>query len=283
VLRHYIAPGHFQTLGIPLLQGRAFTPTDTAEAPRVTVISATAARRFWPDGDAIGQRVWFGGGSNFDSPERAATIVGVVGDVAYQPFDRAANFASFYTPYTQFTYAPRAVFVRTAQEPMSVLPDIRRAVASVDPELAVQDPRPLEEMLRASWARQRLDTALFSGFGLTALGLAASGIFAVLAYSVSTRRREFGIRIALGARSRRIVWHVLVEGMAFPIVGLAAGIAASRALTRLLQLSLYQTSPLDPGVFLSMTAVLVAAAVAAGLVPAWRATRADPVESLRSE
>ena len=283
VLRHYIAPGHFQTLGVPVLQGRTFTPADTADAPRVTVISATAARRFWPDGDAIGQRVWFGGGSNFDSPERAATIVGIVSDVAYQPFDRAANFASFYTPYTQFTFASRAVFVRTTQDPVSALPDIRRAVAAVEPELALQDPRPLDEMLRASWARQRLDTALFSGFGLTALGLAASGIFAVLAYSVSTRRREFGIRIALGARSRRIVWHVLVEGMAFPIAGLVVGIAASIALTRLLQLSLYETSPLDPGVFLSMTAVLVAAAVAAGLIPAWRATRADPVESLRSE
>ena len=283
VLRHYIASGHFQTLGIPVLQGRAFTATDTADAPRVAVISATAARRFWPDGDAIGQRVWFGGGSNFDSPERAATIVGIVGDVAYQPFDRSANFASFYTPYTQFTFPSRAVFVRTTQDPMSALPDIRRALAAVEPELALQDPRPLEEMLRASWARQRFDTALFSGFGLTALALAASGIFAVLAYSVSTRRREFGIRIALGARSRRIVWHVLVEGMAFPIAGLIAGIAASIALTRLLQLSLYETSPLEPGVFLSMTAVLVGAAIAAGLVPAWRATRADPVESLRSE
>jgi len=283
VLRHYVAPGHFRTLGIPVIQGRAFTEADTAEAARVAVVSTTAARRFWPNGDAIGQRVWFGGGSNFDSPERSALVVGIVGDVVYQPFDRRANFASFYTPYTQFTYASRAVFVRTTQDPAAALTDIRRAVATVDPELALQDPRPLDDLLRASWARQRFDTVLFSGFGLTALGLAASGIFAVLAYSVSTRRREFGIRIALGARSRRIFWLVLVEGMAFPIAGLLVGIAASLALTRVLQLSLYETSPLDPGVFLSMTAVLVVAAIAAGVVPAWRATRADPIESLRSE
>jgi putative ABC transport system permease protein len=283
VLRHYVAPAHFQTLGIPVLQGRTFTAADTADAPRVAVISATASSRFWPNGDAIGQRVWFGGGSTFDSPDRSAVIVGIVGDVAYQPFDRTANFTSFYTPYTQFTYASRAVFVRTVQDPMATLADIRRAVATVDPDLALQDPRPLEDVLRASWARQRRDTALFSGFGLTALFLAASGIFAVLAYSVGTRRREFGIRIALGARSRRIVWLVLAEGMAFPAAGLVVGIAASVALTRVLQLSLYETSPLDARVFLSMTGLFAAAAIAAGLIPAWRATRADPVELLRSE
>ncbi len=283
VLRHYVAPGHFQTLGIPVLQGRVFSDADTADAPRVTVISATAARRFWPGGNAIGQRVWFGGGSSFDSPDRSALIVGIVGDVAYQPFDRTANFTSFYTPYRQFTYAARAVFVRTAQDPMAALADVRRAVATVEPDLALQDPRPLDELLRGSWARQRRDTAWFSGFGLTALGLAASGIFAVLAHSVGARRREFGIRIALGAQSRGIVWLVLVEGMAFPIAGLIVGLTVSLALSRVLRLSLYETSPLDPSVFVSMSVLLVVSAAAAGLIPAWRATRADPVESLRSE
>src|SRR5262245_57626694 len=117
VLRHYVAPDHFRTLGIPVLLGRPFTAADTADAPRVAVISETAAHRFWPRGDAIGQRVWFGGGSNFNSPERSALIVGIVGDVAYQPFDRRANLASFYTPFAQFTFPSRAVFVKTAQEP----------------------------------------------------------------------------------------------------------------------------------------------------------------------
>jgi putative ABC transport system permease protein len=284
VLRHYVAPDHFRTLGIPVLQGRAFTAADTAEAPRVAVISATAAHRFWPDGDAIGQQVWFGGGSSFDAPERAARIVGIVGDVAYQPFDRPANFASFYTPYTQFTYPSRAVFVRTVQEdPMAALADVRRAVASIDPELALQDPQPLAGHLRASWARQRLDVTVFSGFGLAALGLASSGIFAVLAYSVGTRRREFGIRIALGARTRRIVWLVLGEGMSFPVAGMLVGLAASLVLTRLLRSSLYEISPLEPRVFLLVAAVLTAAALVASLIPAWRATTADPVESLRAE
>jgi putative ABC transport system permease protein len=284
VLRHYVAPGHFRTLGIPVVQGRAFTAADSADAPRVAIISETAARRFWPKGDALGQRVWFGGGSTFDSPDRSARIVGIVGDVAYDPFDRRANFASFYTPYTQFTYPSRAVFVRTIQDdPMAVLADVRRAVASVDPELALQDPQALAGQLRASWARQRLDTTLFSGFGLSALGLAASGVFAVLAYSVSTRRREFGIRIALGARTGRIVWLVIGEGMVFPVAGLLAGLAASLALTPLLRSSLYETSPLEPRVFLVVAAVLTGAALVASLVPAWRATKANPVESLRAE
>jgi putative ABC transport system permease protein len=283
VNRHYVAPDHFRTLGIPVLQGRVFTPADNASAPSVAVISDSAARTFWPDGDAIGKRVWFGGGSRFDSPERSVTIVGIVGDVTYQPFDRPANAVSFYTPYLQFTYPSRAVFVRTAQDPMAALPDLRRAVATVDPDLALQDPRPLEEQLRASWARQRFDTALFSGFGLTALGLAVSGLFAVLAYSVGTRRREFGIRIALGARSTRIVRLVLGEGMVFPIVGIVIGLLASMSLTKLLRSSLYETSPVEPRVYLSMAALLLAAAAVASLIPALRATRADPAGSLRAE
>lgn len=281
--RHYVAPDHFRTLGIPVLQGRVFTAADSEDAPNVSVISESASRIFWPDGDAIGKRVWFGGGSRFDSPERSVTIVGIVGDVTYQPFDRPANAVSFYTPYMQFTYPSRAVFVRTSQDPMAALPDVRRAVATVDPDLALQDPRPLEEQLRASWARQRFDTALFSGFGITALGLAVSGLFAVLAYSVGTRRREFGIRIALGARSTRIVRLVLGEGMVFPIVGIVVGLLASMSLTKLLQTSLYETSPVEPRVYLTMAAVLLAAAAVASLIPALRATRADPAGSLRAE
>ena len=283
VLRHYIAPDHFKTLGIPIVHGRAFTAGDTAESLGVAVISETAARTFFPRGDAIGQRVWFGGGSNFNSIERSAVIVGIVGDVAYQPFDRRANFASFYTPFTQFTYPARAVFVKTSQDPMSALADVRRAVATVDPELALQDPRLLADQLRLSWARQRLDTALFSGFGLAALALAASGIFAVLAYSVRTRRREFGIRIALGARPGRIVRLVLGEGMAFPIAGLVIGLGASFWLTRLLQTSLYETSPLEPRVFITMAAVLIGAALLASVIPALRATQSDPADALRAE
>ncbi len=283
VLRHYVGPDHFPTLGIPLVRGRVFTLGDGPESPRVTVISQTAARRFWPGEDPIGRRVWFGGGSNFDSPERSAEIVGIVGDVVYRPLDREPNFASFYTPYQQFTYPSRSVFLRTAGDPMAVVPDVRRAIASVDPELALQEVQPLSEVVSGSWARHRFDAVLFGGFGAAALALAASGIFAVLAYAVATRTREFGIRIALGADAARVLRQVLREGMMYPAIGLVTGIAAAAGATRVLRASLYQISPLEPRVVLGMAALLLAVAAAACLGPAWRATRADPTEALRSE
>jgi putative ABC transport system permease protein len=284
ITRHYVGPDHFTTLGIRLVRGRVFSASDTASSPRVAVISESAARRFWPGEEPIGKRVWFGGGSNFDSPARAAEIVGIVGDVRYQPFDRPINTANFYTPFTQFTYPARMVFVRTlGDDPMAVLADVRRAVAAVDPELALQDVRPLADLMSVSWARRRFDAWLFSGFGVAALLLAASGIFAVLAHSVATRRREFGIRIALGARHGRLLRDVVREGLAFPAIGLLAGIAASIGLTRLLQASLFETSAQEPRVFAGMAVVVLLASVLACLVPAWRATRADPSESLRSE
>jgi putative ABC transport system permease protein len=283
IARHYVGPDHFRTLGIPLVRGRAFSGRDAAGAPRVAVISETAARRFWPNEDPLGRRVWFGGGSNFDSPERSAEIVGIVGDVRYQSFDRPVNLASFYTPYMQFTYPARMVYVRTSADPMSLVSDVRRAVGGVDPELALQDVRPLAEVVSTSWARRRFDATLFTGFGLAALLLAASGIFAVLAHSVASRRREFGIRIALGADSARVIGQVLREGMAFPIAGVTIGLGAAIWLTRVLQSLLFETSPQEPRVFAGVISVLLFASAVACLGPAWRATRANPIEALRSE
>lgn len=283
ILRHYIAPDHFTTLGIPVVRGRVFTSADQAGSPRVTVISESAAQRFWPDQDPIGQRVWFGGGSNFNSPESSAEIIGVVGDVVYAPLDQRPNAASFYTPYTQFTYASRMVFVKTAGDPMAMVPEVRRAITALDPELAMQDIQPLSRIASGSWARHRFDAMLFGGFGTAALLLAASGIFAVLSYAVASRTREFGIRIALGANPGRVLWHVLREGMVFPLAGLVVGTAASLGVTRLLRSSLYEVSPQDPMVFSGTAMLLVMVGALACLVPAWRATQIAPSEALRSE
>jgi predicted permease len=283
ITRHYVSVDHFRTLGIPLRRGRTFAAGDAAGSPRVAVISETAARRFWPGEDPLGRRVWFGGGSDFDSPERSAEIVGIVGDVRYQPFDRPQNLASFYTPFTQFSYPMRMVSLRTQGEPLSVVGDVRRAVASVDPELAVQDIKTMSELMDSSWARRRFDTAVFGGFGVAALLLAATGLFAVLAYSVETRRREFGIRIALGARSRPLLGSVVREGLTFPVVGLSVGLAVSIAASRALEASLFGTSPRDVRVLATVAGILLTASVLACLIPAWRATRANPVEALRAE
>jgi putative ABC transport system permease protein len=283
VLRHYVAPDHFRVMGIPLLRGRAFTASDVAGAPHVTVISATAARRFWPNEDPLGQRVWFGGGSSFNSPDSSATIVGIVADVVYDPLDQHPNRASFYTSYAQFTYASRMFFLRTAGEPLAVVPAARRAIASVDPDLSLRDVQPLADVVNASWARHRFDAILFGGFGVAALLLAGSGVFAVLAYTVAQRTREFGVRIALGARPGAVMGLVLKEGMVFPVLGSLVGTLASAGAARLLRASLYQVSPVDPGVYLQTALLLVAVAAGACLVPAWRATRADPMEVLRAE
>lgn len=283
VLRHYVGPAHFETLGIPVLRGRPFSWHDQAGSPRVVIISETAARRFWPGRDPLGQRVWFGGGSNVNSADSSAEVVGIVGDVVYAPLDQRPNLSSFYTPFTQFTYASRAVFLKTAGPPMALVPAVRKAMTSVDPELAMQDVQPLDRVVSASWARHRFDAMLFGGFGIAALLLAASGTFAVLSYAVATRAREFGIRMALGADARRIILLVLREGMVFPLLGLTLGVLAAVWLTRLLQSSLYGVSPQDPRVFLSAAALLATVAALACLVPAWRATRNDPSAPLRSE
>jgi putative ABC transport system permease protein len=281
--RHYVAPDHFKALGVPVVQGRTFTDADDAQHPRVAIISETAARRFWPGENPIGARVWFGGGSNFDRPDSSAEIVGIVGDVADEPLDGRANRASFYTPYRQFTYATRAVFVRTSVEPSAIVPAARKAVASVVPGLPLYDVQTMEQRAGGSWARHRFDAMLFAVFGAAALLLATMGTYAVVAYAVSRRTREMGVRMALGARPESVVRLVVREGLTFPAVGLAVGVAGAFAMTRLLQSELYGIGATDFRVFGATAALLVAVSALACVVPALRATRADPLEALRAE
>ncbi len=281
--RHYVAPEHFKALGIPLVQGRPFADADDADHPRVAIISETAAKRFWPGENPIGARVWFGGGSSFDRPDSSAEIVGIVGDVADEPLDGRANRASFYTPYRQFTYATRAVFVRTSGDPAAIVPAIRKAIASTMPGLPLYDVQTMEQRIGGSWARHRFDAILFAAFGIAALLLAAVGTFAVVSYAVAQRTREMGIRLALGARPESVVRLVVREGLIFPVTGLAIGIAGAYGMTRLLQSQLYGVASTDPRVFGITTALLLGTAAVACIVPALRATRADPLDALRSE
>lgn len=281
--RHYVAPGHFRALGIPLIRGRTFTDGDDARHAHVAIVSETAARRFWPGQDPLGQRVWFGGGTGFDRPDSSATIVGIVGDVADEPLDGRANRASFYTPYQQFTYAARAVFVRTAGDPMAMVPLVRKAVSAAAPDLPLYDVQTMEQRIGGSWARHRFDAVLFTVFGAAALLLAALGIYAVVAYAVSRRTREMGIRIALGARPESVVRLVVREGLTFPVAGLTIGVAGALAMTRLLQSELYGIGATDVRVFGVTAALLVGVSALACVVPAIRATRADPLEVLRAE
>jgi putative ABC transport system permease protein len=283
VLRHYVAPDHFRTLGIPLLRGRGFTSQDIAGRPRVTIISETAARTFWPNEDPIGQRVWFSGGSSFDRPDSSAEIIGIARDVVYEPLDVGPNRSSFYTPYAQFTYSWRIYFVRTTGDPSAAVGAIREAVNAVEPDLALTEVQTLTDRIGASWSRQRFDALFYGGMAILALVLAVSGIYAVVSYAVGRRTREMGIRIALGSQAGDVVRLVLREGMMAPLVGLALGAAGTFAVAGLLRASLYGIGPTDARVLASAIAMLFLAALVACLVPARRATTVDPCVALRTE
>lgn len=283
VLRHYVGPNHFKVLGVPLLRGRVFAEGDVAGGPRVAIISQSAALKFWPHRDPLGERIWFGGGSDFDSPERSAEIVGVVGDVAYQPLDAGDNRSDFYTPYQQFTYGSRVVLVRTRGDPMAAVAGIRRAVHEVDPDLPLLEVRTLHGLIADSWAHQRFDAIVFAAFGAVGLLLSAAGVFSVVSFAVRARTQEMGIRLALGAQPWAILRLVVGEGLVFPGIGLVIGVVGSVAVTRLLRSSLYQVAPGDPKVPLATLGLLLAVAAWACYVPARRATTIDPASILRAD
>ena len=281
VLRHYVAPDHFRTLGIPVLAGRTFDNDDVDGRPRVVIISELAAKRFWPGQNPIGQRVWFGGGSGFNSADRSGEIVGVVGDVAYQPLDREPFRPDFYTPYAQFTYASRMVFVRTIGEPNALTGAVRATMKTFAPDIALRNVQSMEALVGKSWMRQRFDAILFGVFAVLALLLSASGIYAVVSYAIGQRTREMGIRLALGASKGAVIRLVVREGMVFPVAGLLIGLVVAFGLSRIIAASLYQVSPMDPFAVLRSVLILGAGSMLACLVPAVRATRVDPLAAIR--
>jgi putative ABC transport system permease protein len=281
VLRHYVAPSHFKALRVPVLRGREFNAGDRAGANRVTIINQAAAKRFWPNEDPIGKRVWFGGGSNFDRPDSSAEIVGIVGDVAYQQLDERPFQADFYTPYAQFTYATRMVMVRTRGDPNALVPDVRRAVRNADPNLALFEVKTLEDRMRDSWSRLTYQMRLLGAFAIAAVLLAGTGIFAVIAHVIGDRRREIGVRVALGATPSQVLATVGDRGARPAVSGMLVGLAASMLIGRLLAATLFGVRALDPVVIvLVIVTTLVVIAMAAYLA-ARRALVIEPAEALR--
>lgn len=281
VLRHYVGPQHLTTLGMTLKRGRMFTAADRAGQPPVAVISETAANRYWPQTDPIGERVWFDG-SAFTSPDSSAEVIGVVSDVRYDGFDGPENGASVYTPYAQFTYAWRVYFVRTIADPTAVVPSIAAAIRRVNPDVPMKSVRPLGALMGQSWRRQGVGASAFSAFAVIALGLAAVGIGAVVAHAVTNRQRELAIRAAVGSSPARLFRLVCAQGMVAPTVGLTVGIGICLALGRVLGAVLYEVRPRDPWVLLSTAILLLFTVALACAVPALRAMRSDPIEALRS-
>lgn len=282
VLRHYVAPAHFRTLGVSVVRGRSLSEDDRAGRPPVVVINEAAAKRFWPTEDPIGQRIWFEGAPIIGSPDSPAEIVGIVGNVAYQPLDERPVQPDFFTPYAQFTFANRMVLVRTRGEPIALIPQIADAVRRADPGLALFDVQTMESRARGSWSKHTFQTGVFAVIAIIALTLAVTGVFAVTSYFVASRNHEIGVRMALGANSFDVARASMLPTVRLATGGAALGLLGALALSRVMRAMLYETSPFDAGVFAGAALVLVVAVIAASYVPLRRAVRLNPVDVLRS-
>jgi putative ABC transport system permease protein len=284
--RHYISPDYFRTLGIPILAGRPITDADRAGSPPVAIVNESGARRFWPGENPIGKRVWFGTTTGpFSDPARAVEIVGVAGDIKYEGADQPDRLdrADFYTSYLQFAYPDTMVIVKARGSSTALLPALRSAVASVDPALPIYDVLTLDDRISDAVARPRFNAALLAAFAGAALLLAAIGVYGVLSYSVSSRTREIGVRLALGADASRVIGLVVGQGVRLAVAGAAIGLAAFVAVARLMQGLILDTAAWDARLLGIAAAIMLATAALAAFVPARRASEVDPMVVLRME
>ena len=273
-----VSEDYFQAMGIPLLRGRGFRQQDTASTPLVAVVNQALARTYFSGTDSIGKRLLWGDRTPF-------TIVGIVGDVKFSALDADVAPMIYMSNFQVASGVSRhAVFVvRTAGDPASLASAASRTIWSVDKDLPVFGVTTMNEVLAASVAQRRFSMSLLGGFAVLALLMAAIGLYGVLSYSVSQRMHEMGLRMALGANARDLMRLVVGQGIRVAMAGVAAGLLASFAATRLLSGMLFGVSPLDPFTFVTVAVVLVAAALLASFVPARRATRVDPMVALRYE
>ena len=278
-----VSPAYFRAMGIRLFRGRVFTERDSASAPGVAIVSQSVARTLWPGEDPIGKRI-----SEEDHPKPGdwLTIVGVVDDI------RQMNLAdnpdpALYFPYTQvdrtFWLSSMTFAVRTPSNPQQFAVAMRAALHDVDPDQPVMAMSTMQERIEASTAELRFQTRLLGTFSLLALVLSAVGIYGVLAYQVTQRTQEIGIRMALGAEKRDVLGMVLRRTLVLAGAGVVLGTAGALAVTRVLANSLFEVKPTDPLTFAAVAALLGCVALLAGLIPAQRATKVDPMVALRYE
>ncbi len=276
--------GYFPAMGIPLLQGRGFTDSDGPDSPKVAIIDEFLARRYFPNSNAIGAAVTRGIQLSGDSRKPDdCTIVGVVGSVRSGDLAENNPVGQIYFPYKQYPARTVHLAVRTAREDPQLFAAMRREVQQADPELPLFDTRTMPERLSSSLQTRRVAMALCLLFAFLALLLAAIGIYGVLAYSVSERTREFGIRAALGAGARELVGGVVGQGLRMAACGLAVGATGALALTRMMRAMLFEVQPAEPTVFAAVALALAAVAGAASLIPSARAIRIPPASALRYE
>jgi predicted permease len=277
--RRMISPEYFNALGIPLLKGRAFTDRDDQAATGVVVVSESWARRFLPNEDPVGKRIKLGGR---DSTRPWLSIVGIAGDVRDTALESDPR-PCVYIPYPQFPSSDMTLVVRAAFDPKLLISSIRDEVWVVDKEQPVTEVKTMDQYLDDSVSPRRFNAMLLAIFASLALVLASVGIYGVMAYSVTQRTHEIGIRVALGAQSSQVIKLVIGRGMSLVLVGVMIGLAGALALTRVMTSLLYGVSATDPTTFAVVAALLVAVALIACYIPARRATKIDPMVSLRCE
>jgi putative ABC transport system permease protein len=270
---------YFKAMRIPLTAGRFYDASDTPAGPKTVIINEAAARRYFPNGDAIGRRIRIGP----DPHGAPMTIVGVVGDVRAEGLEVAAVPTMFANHRQESWERAQSIVIRTSGDPLTAAPILRRAAKTVDATLALRDIKTMNEVVGSSLAPRRFALGLASSFAAIALLLAAVGIYGVLAYVVTTRTREFGVRLALGAPPRSVLVLVARQGFAWSFVGLAFGVGGAIVSGRLLARMLYGVSQVDPSTYGSVVIGLLVVVGLACLMPATRATRVDPLTSIRVE
>jgi putative ABC transport system permease protein len=269
----------FKTMGIRQLAGRDFTDRDAGDAPLVAVVSENLVRRVFPGENPLGKRLQVAIGR---SEGMNVEIVGVVGDIKLASLD-AETRPAVYIPLPQLSIGLATIVARTTLDPMSLTNSVAAAVHALDPELPLADVRPMADVVDATLARPRTVSVLLAAFALIALILAAVGVYGVMAYSVSQRTQEIGVRMALGATVNSVFRMILGHALRLVVVGVVAGMIVAGLLTRLLETLLFETEPLDPVTFALTAVVLMIVATVASYVPARRGTRIAPTEALRAE
>jgi putative ABC transport system permease protein len=269
-----ISPRWFQTMRVALVAGRAFTDADNAQAPKVLVVNEAFARRFWPGKNPIGMHVVVGRGP------AASEVVGVAADVRNKGLAEE-TMAQLYLPFKQLPWGDMNLLIRTGVTRMSIASAVRAQIAAVDPDQPVTAVQTVDDLMDGSRAQPRFLMMLLAVFSVTSLGLAAIGLYAVLAWSVAQRRQEIGIRLALGAKKRAVLWAVVRQGLGLVIAGIAIGIVGGAFLTKLMSSALYKTSARDLTTFALAPVMFLGIALLASYLPARRATKVDPLEAMR--
>jgi putative ABC transport system permease protein len=277
-----VSPGYFPLLRTPLLRGRAFAEADDSKGQRVALVNETLARKYWSEGDAVGQHIKFLGVGPRSPNTSWITIVGVVGDIKTDGLD-ALTPRRVYLPVNQSPSYGIVVYLRTNADPGTLGDVVRREVQSVDPSIPVFGVRTMDELVAKYLAQRKFALELLGVFAGVALLLASIGIYGVMAYTFSRRTNEIGIRMAMGAQRADIFKIAVAEGALVVAFGLFAGLAGSLALTRLLQTMLFGVTATDPITFAAISGLLAAVAMAACFVPARKATRVDPLVALKHE